>query len=304
MIDFDIVVIGNVGIDTNIYLDENEVNFDREADFPENLDCVGQAGGYTARGFAQLGYRTAFIGYVGGDFSGRYILDAFAKDSINTDAVFIDPAGTSRSANFMFPDGRRKTFYDGKSHMHLEPDLEQCAAILDRTKHMHCNIPHWARHLLPLAKQGGISISCDVQDIIDINSDYHSDFIKYADILFFSTVNHTSPEDIMQQILAKHPEKIIISGMAGRGCAVATNAGIEFFDAVNIPQVVIDCNGAGDGLAVGFLSAHWFEHRTIPESILRGQFVARHTCTQKGTSDHLITKSLLQDYLNQIKNNH
>lgn len=94
------VVVGNVGIDTNVYLAGNEINFDVEANFTENLDYVGQAGGYAARGFAQLRYKTAFIGYVGEDYQGRHILNTFAKDSINTEAVFIDPEGTSCSKNF------------------------------------------------------------------------------------------------------------------------------------------------------------------------------------------------------------
>src|SRR5512136_2926711 len=130
---FDVAVIGNIGIDTNVYFQSDEPNFSREANFTENLDYVGQAGGYASRGYAHLGKRTAFIGYVGQDFSGDFIRQQFAQDSIDTQAVFIDPAGTSRSINFMYPDGRRKNFYDGKSHMHLQPDLAACRAVLERT---------------------------------------------------------------------------------------------------------------------------------------------------------------------------
>ena len=36
--------------------------------------------------------------------------------------VTLAPAGTSRSINFMYGDGRRKNFYDGKSHLQLQPD--------------------------------------------------------------------------------------------------------------------------------------------------------------------------------------
>jgi sugar/nucleoside kinase (ribokinase family) len=114
---FDVAVVGNVGIDTNVYSHSDEPDFSREANFTENLDYVGQAGGYASRGYAQLGRRTAFIGYVGDDFSGRFIRAELAQDGIDQSAMFIDPAGTSRSINFMYRDGRRKNFYDGKSHM-------------------------------------------------------------------------------------------------------------------------------------------------------------------------------------------
>lgn len=54
---FDVAVVGNVGVDTNVYF-YGEPTFEQESNFTLNLDCVGQAGGYSARGFAQLGYRT------------------------------------------------------------------------------------------------------------------------------------------------------------------------------------------------------------------------------------------------------
>ena len=49
MDDFDVVVIGNVGIDTCIYLYGNDIDFSVEANFSQNLDYVGQAGGYASR---------------------------------------------------------------------------------------------------------------------------------------------------------------------------------------------------------------------------------------------------------------
>ncbi|NTU64812.1 MAG: carbohydrate kinase family protein, partial [Chloroflexi bacterium] len=90
---FDAVVIGNVGIDTNVYFHSDEPDFTRESNFTEDLDYIGQAGGYASRGYAQLGWRTAFIGTVGDDFSGRFIREEFAHDGIDTTALYIDPAG-------------------------------------------------------------------------------------------------------------------------------------------------------------------------------------------------------------------
>lgn len=70
--EFDVAVVGNAGIDTNIYLYGQEIDFSVEANFTQNLDCVGQAGGYAARGYAALGKRTAFIGALGEDYHGDY----------------------------------------------------------------------------------------------------------------------------------------------------------------------------------------------------------------------------------------
>ena len=94
------VVVGNGGIDTNAYIRGSDIDFSVESNFTENLYYVGQAGGYASRGFAQLRKRTAFIGYVADDYSGRFIREESACDGIDTTALSIDPSGTSRSINF------------------------------------------------------------------------------------------------------------------------------------------------------------------------------------------------------------
>lgn len=298
---YDVVVIGNVGIDTNVYLQGQEVDLSVESNFTENLDYVGQAGGYASRGYAQLGKKTAFIGYVGDDYQGRFIRREFAQDGIDTTALFLDPAGTSRSINLMYRDGRRRNFYDGKSHMLLQPDLDICASVLARARLAHFHIPHWARRLLPLAKKLGVTIACDLQDVVALPDVYRQDFIAHADILFFSAANHADPTGLILTLLTAHPDQIVIAGMGAKGCAVGTSEGIRKFPAVDLAAPVIDTNGAGDGLAVGFLSSFVLEQQALPDAILRGQITARYTCAQKASSAHLITTTQLEMYYHDIK---
>jgi acarbose 7IV-phosphotransferase len=201
---FDVAIVGNVGVDTNIYIAGRDINLDVESNFTENLDCVGQAGGYSARGFAQLGKRTAFIGYIGDDFQGRLIREEFERDGIDTTCVFIDPSGTCRSVNLMYPDGRRRNFYDGKDHMQLHPNIECCKVILADVRLVHFNIPNWARYLLPLAREAGATVSCDLQDVMSLVDSYRDDFVKNADILFFSAVNQPSPSSVLKKSLPFH----------------------------------------------------------------------------------------------------
>ena len=293
---FNVVVVGNAGIDTNVY--GSGVDFSVESHFTENIDCLGQAGGYAARGYARLGRSTAFIGHVGDDFAGRFVLGEFARDGIDTSAVFPDPAGTSRSINFMFPDGRRKNFYDGKSHMTLRPDLDRCRSVLAGATLAHFNIPNWARYLLPIARQLGLAIACDIQDVVCPDDPYRQDFIHAADFLFFSSTNHPDPSPLIHHFLHTQPRQIIIAGMGDRGCALGTSAGIEFFPPVSMDRPVIDTNGAGDSLAVGFLSSYVFEKRSLPDSIRRGQIAARFACSLKASSSSLITPDQMAHYTN------
>jgi acarbose 7IV-phosphotransferase len=298
---FDAVVVGNVGIDTNVYFHSDEPDFTRESNFTEDLDTVGQAGGYASRGYAQLGWRTAFIGHVGDDFSGHFIREEFACDGIDTTALFIDPAGTSRSVNFMYGDGRRKNFYDGKSHVQLQPDRATCRSVLAQTRLAHFNLPNWARQLLPIAREVGVTIACDLQDVVTLRDGYRDDFIEYADVIFFSAVNQADPKALIEELLRWKPELIVVSGMGVKGCALGTRDGIRYFDPIDMDAPVIDTNGAGDGLAVGFLSSYVLAGYSLEDSIRRGQIAARYTCTQKASSAHLITPELLARYAREAR---
>jgi len=291
--EFDVVVVGNAGIDTNVYLHGSDIDFDVESNYTENLDYVGQAGGYSARGYAQLGKRTAIIGHVGEDFSGQFIRQELARDGIDTTALFVDPCGTSRSINFMYRDGRRKNFYDGKGHMHFQPDLAVCQTILSKSGLAHFALPNWARQLLPMARDLGLTIACDIQDVVTAGDPYRQDFVIQADILFFSAVNQADPTPFIEAFLAVKPDQIIVAGMGSQGCALGRREGVEFFPAVEMDVPVIDTNGAGDSLAVGFLTSYLLDGYSLQDSILRGQIAARHTCTLKATTSNLVTPEQL-----------
>ena len=289
----EVIVIGNAGIDTNVFLYGADVDFSVESNFTDNRDTVGQAGGYSSRGYAALGRAVAFIGHIGDDTNGRFVRDTFAADGIDTRALFTDPAGTARSVNIMYRDGRRKNFYDGKGHMTFAPDLAQCREVLRGARLAHVHLANWARGLLPLAREMGLVIACDLQDVVDPTDPYRQDFIRAADILFFSAANHPDPSPIIDRFQMDRPDRVVVVGMGGRGCALGTAAGVQFFPAVELDAPVVDANGAGDSLAVGFLTSYVLEGRTLEESLWRGQIAARHACTLRGTSDGLITSGEL-----------
>lgn len=294
--DLDVVVIGNVGIDTNVYLSSRDIDLSTEGHFAENLDCVGQAGGYASLGYARLGRRTAFIGHVGDDMGGELVRDTFARAGIDTSAMFIDPAGTARSVNLMAPDGTRRSFYDGKGHMQLEPDMGACRAVLERARIAHFNIPDWARRLLPVARARGLTIVVDVQDAATPEDAYRRDFIEHADIVFVSAARLGSPEQYMKALIGRNPQQIVIAGMGAAGCVLGTAAGIRSFPAVELDVPVIDTNGAGDSLAVGFVTSYVLDGYPLEAALRRGQTAARWACTLKSTSATLITRVELDRY--------
>ena len=297
----EVVVVGNAGVDTNVYLSGRDIDFTVEANFTENIDYVGQAGGYSSRGYAQLGWRAAFVGALGADHAGRLVRDELTRDGVDLGGVFLDPAGTARSVNFMYADGRRKNFYDGKGHMTLAPDLDQARAVLAGARLAHFNIPHWARRLLPLARELGLTIACDIQDVVIPNDEYRRDFVEYADILFFSAANWPDPTPLIHGCLARNPAQIVVVGRGAQGCALGSRDGVAFFPAVDLDRPVVDTNGAGDGLAVGFLTSYVLDGFPLADAVLRGQIVACYTCSVRGSSSGLITRPQLDHYFDALK---
>ena len=296
-----VIVIGNVGIDTNVYLPGNAIDLAHEANFTENLDTVGQAGGYASHGYKRLGASTAFIGYVGADWMGEQIRSTLQADDIDTRGLFVDPRGTSRSINLVFPDGSRKNFYDGKGHMELHPPLEECLAVMRGARLAHFNIPNWARELLVPARKSGLIIACDIQDVVDPVDPYRMDFIRHSDYLFFSAVNHPDPAPVIHFILEINPGAIVVATMGEKGCLLGSEGSVQHYSAVSMDQRVVDSNGAGDAFAVGFLVSRVLENRNLQESVLRGQIAARYKCAQKSTSANGITRELMADYFSHLR---
>jgi sugar/nucleoside kinase (ribokinase family) len=289
----EIVVISNIGIDTNVFLYGADVDFSVEANFSDNRDTVGQAGGYSSRGYAALDRRVAFIGHVGDDPNGHFVRATLAADGIDSRALFTDPTGTARSVNLMYRDGRRKNFYDGKGHMSLLPDLAIGREVMTGARLAHVHLANWARHLLPVARELGLVVACDLQDVVDPADPYRQAFIDAADILFFSAANYDDPTPLISRFAAGRPERIIVAGMGARGCALGAGGVVRFFPPVGLPAPVVDTNGAGDSLAVGFLCSYVLDGYSPEDSILRGQIAARHACSLRGTSDGLITAGQL-----------
>lgn len=300
MRDLDAVVAGCIGIDTNVYLYGREIDWSVEANFTQNVDYVGQAGGYSARLFASLGARTAFAGALGDDFQGAFVRQELAADGIET-VLFTDQGGTHRSINFMYPDGRRKNFYDGKRQMEVVPDLDAVRALLARSRLVHVHLEHWCRHLLPIARELGVVVSCDLQDVVSLDDPYRRDFADGADVLFVSCVNFPEPAEVLRALQRGRAGRIVVGGRGADGCAVADDGGVRFFPPVTLSEPVVDTNGAGDSLAVGFLASRVLEGFSVDDAVLRGQIAARHTCTRKATSRGLVTRRLLDELHERLR---
>ena len=198
----EVVVVGNVGINTNVFIHSSTELIDglrEEGHFTSNVDYLGQAGGFTSRGFAALGRPTSFIGHVGEDVFGQWVRTELAGDGIDLSGLGIDPAGTARSINLMGVDGSRINFYDGRGHRGLTVDPDLAASVFAGARLALFHLPDWARHLLPVARRAGVVVACDLQDVRDPDDDYIRDFLEGSDVLFVSSAHHLNPAPMLKR---------------------------------------------------------------------------------------------------------
>ena len=131
-----------------------------------------------------------------------------------------------------------------------------------------CNI-NFSRHLIPKAKEMGLTIASDVHCLSDINDGYNSDFIKAADILFLSNESFTDrEEDFIRSLKTVTDAEIIVTGMGNKGALLylRSSDSFEVFPAVYTRQVV-NTIGAGDSLFASFL--HFYAKTKDPRYSLR-----------------------------------
>lgn len=280
-----VAIVGCIGIDTNVYFHGDGPNFELEGNFTQNLDYIGQAGGYTTRLFHAMGHFPMLVASIGADYHGEFIRKTFGLEGITCQGLFIDPEGTNRSINFMYPDGRRKNFYDGKSNYTLQVEPSSFSPLFDGAQGAHFHIANWCRHFLPFCASHAIPISVDLQDIVELEDEYRRDFLQAAEVVFFSLTNFQGEEEkVMMNFTKKFPAKIFVAGNGAKGCWSAQGGDVAFYPSLTQGRPIIDTNGAGDALACGVLHGLWHLGVTIGEACAIGQRLARIICSIKADS--------------------
>lgn len=280
-------VVGNPGLDTLVLLAADELDLAADGHYVRNVDTVGHAAAFSARGLARLGHDVRILGAVGADAFGGFVTDVLAADGVATDLLFTDPAGTPRSVNLVYPDGRRTFFYDGGSHMTLRPPATLVDRALAGADVIVATLANWARDVVAAARRGGALVAVDLQDVRQVADPYRADFVAAADVIFASAAHLADPVSAAVSWLERGPAGIVVLGMGPRGALLVQRgpdggAQVRHQPPAALDLPVVDTTGAGDCLAVGFLDGLLAGGLTPERALLRGQLLARVAASDLG----------------------
>jgi 2-dehydro-3-deoxygluconokinase len=162
--------------------------------------------------------------------------------------------------------------------------------------------------LLEKARENGLTISFDpnlrpqlwasqeemVQTINEIAA--RCDIVLPGDSEGLILTGSKEPEKIAEFYLNKGVKTVIIK--LGPKGAYAAQANESFFVPGFTVEKVIDTVGAGDGFAVGIISA-LIENLTLEEAVRRGNAIGAIQVTSRGDNEGLPTRELLQQFMNK-----
>ncbi|AFJ45263.1 sugar kinase [Shimwellia blattae] len=270
-----------------------------------------------ATGLARLGHRVCWISRVGNDSFGRFIIDHLEKEGIDTRGVTLDdryPTGfqlKSKAENGTDP--IVEYFRKGSAASHLSCD-DFNSACFSAARHLHLSgvaaalsatsleLLHFAARTMRAA---GKTISFDPnlrpslwrsqqEMVTQLNklarqADWVLPGLREGEIL----TGRSTPEGIADFYLDQGVQIVVIkTGPEGAWYKTAQGdkGRVDPFYVAN----VVDTVGAGDGFAVGVISA-LLEGKPLPQAVRRGNKIGSLAIQVIGDSEGLPTREALAE---------
>ncbi|MEI2605791.1 sugar kinase [Erwinia aphidicola] len=271
-----------------------------------------------AIGLARLGLNVGWVSRVGDDSFGRFTCQQLDLEDVDRRQVTCDPRyPTGFQMKSRVDDGSDplvEYFRKGSAASHLSPaDFD--SNYFASARHLHLSgvaaaisdsslalSQHAAREMKALGKT--ISFDPNLRPVLwpseaemikQLNglaqyADWVLPGIKEGQIL----TGYQQPEAIADFYLAMGVQAVVIK-TGSDGAWYKTAAGEKGQIAAVLTDNVVDTVGAGDGFAVGVISA-LLEGKSLPAAILRGNKIGSLAIQVSGDSEGLPTRAMLGDF--------
>jgi sugar/nucleoside kinase (ribokinase family) len=258
---FDLLVAGELNPDAIVQAEGLEVEFGQvERIVDRGALTVGASGAIVACGAARLGMRTAYVGVVGDDASGSFMLDALRRRGVDVDGCRVEP-GQPTGLTVVLSTGEDRAMLTSPGAMSLLTAEDVTDDMLAAAEHLHVSSPYLQSglrnglgELFERAHRAGASTSLDPG--WDPSESWSLERALAATDVFLPNAAEACRLAGVQHpaaaltALADRIDTVVVK--LGANGAIA-RGGDETASAA-APQVpTVDNTGAGDSFAAGFL---------------------------------------------------
>lgn len=279
--DFDVLVLGEINPDVIVRAVDPRPQFGQVELLVDTIDLVvGSSSAIFACGAARLGLRVAFVGVVGDDAMGRFMLDTMRTHGIDVSACRVDGVVPTGVSVILAGDTDRAILTaPGTVPLLREDDVP--AALLDRARHLHVGSVFLLDALRPQlaelfasARRAGITTSFDCNWDPGGTWDGGLGPILAQTNVFLPNAAEaqriTGRESIDEAALALAalgPWVVAVKCGADGALAADPDGAITRMPAIAVDTV--DTTGAGDSFDAGFLAA-WLAGRPLRDCLAVG----------------------------------
>ncbi|MHA1804301.1 MAG: carbohydrate kinase family protein [Promethearchaeota archaeon] len=280
----------------------------------EKIDALSEnyfAGGVTANylvAVARLGVKCGFIGAVGDDHYGEFLLEDFKKENVDQSHVIKIPSKKT-PVNFIFVAKGEKTIIQSP-HMKITrispSDLDETYII--NSKLLHTTLIHQdvSEKAIQIAKEHNVKISIDLEaQIAQKGWNALKNLLLSADILIpnkegAKTITNTSTPQEAAKLLIKKGIPIVIITLGERGALVTTEQFQKEIPAFHVDPI-IDTTGAGDTFNGAFSVAYWIKGWDLLQSVKYANAAAALKIKKLGARTGMPTKQELNAFFSQFE---
>jgi sugar/nucleoside kinase (ribokinase family) len=267
---------------------------------------LGSSSAICSRALAGLGAQVGFMGKVGDDENGRFMMGQLEELEIDTTGVIVDPAvQTGITISLTYPGEKAQVTFPGSiaAYRPDEVDLE----AFTRYDHLHLASMFLQTALRPAfpallhrARELGLSTSLDPG--WDPAACWGEDLyraLKSTDILFLNEheakalTARASAEAALQELSPRGA--LAVCKLGPDGALMMQGGEVDRIAAHRVP--VVDTTGAGDSFDAGFIYAHVVEERPAAESLRFANACGAIAVTRVGGASSVPSAADVEEFL-------
>jgi ribokinase len=289
---FNVVSFGAMNLD-RLYRVDHIAKADEESEILDLKESAGGSAANTAVGLARLGVRTGYIGKVAADREGKFLLDAFTKEGVNTDGIIVSKTGRSGTViGFVDQKGERALYVDPGVNDSLEfgeisPDYATGADFLhlssfaaDRPFEAQKRLVDAVQEVKATLDPGTIYARKGWTELLPLMKRCFAVFPSESELKILTGKGYRGGAEV----LLREGVEVVGVKLGKRGCYVTD--GEEEYVVEPYKAEVVDSTGAGDAFCAGFLYG-LLGGRSLRECGLLGNFVASRVIARTGARNGL-----------------